>query len=638
MIRCRALGPCVVTVDGAEPPAELQWKKHLALLIYLARSPHHARTREHLIGVLWGDRPEASARHSLREAVHVLRRAAGGGVEADAELVRLADGTVELDVEQLEALAAREDWEAAAALAGGEFLEGFSVPDAPPFEDWLAAERTAWRRRTVDVLLARAQQLLRGGRPAESAEHARRALALDPVSEPAAAAAMLALALAGERAHALATFERFAEHLRADMGGEPGDDLHRLAERVRLERTWRLPPEADAAIRRGAESRRAPLVGRGEELTALITAWEHCRRDRTAAVAFVDGDPGVGKTRLAEEVLARARLAGAAAAAARAVAADRTEPGSALAGLANGGLLEAPGIAAAPPEALAALAARLPAWGDRFPEARRAAPSPIGRAFTDVLRACADEQPVLLVLDDAHWADGESLLAMDAAVRDLAAFPVFALLTAAPYAERAELDSLRARLGRDVRGCSVRLEALSTEQLRTLTCWAMPDYDDDAVDRLTRRVAADSAGLPLLAVELLHAVALGLDLKRSERAWPAAHHTLDQSLPGDLAAGVVAAIRMGYRRLSKPAQTLLAAASVLDDRVSAQVLERATGLTAGDAAAALDELEWQRWLVAEGRGYGFVARIVRDVVARDMLTEGQRRRLIDAARGTLLPA
>ena len=94
---------------------------------------------------------------------------------------------------------------------------------------------------------------------------------------------------------------------------------------------------------------------------------------------------------------------------------------------------------------------------------------------------------------------------------------------------------------------------------------------------------------------------------------------------------VAAAVRVGFRRLSRDAQTVLAAASVLGDRVGAQPLEQATDLETDAVAAALDELEWQRWLSAEPRGYSFVARVVRDVVARDMLTPGQRQRILGAA-------
>ena len=641
MIHCRTLGPVEVTVDGGEPPAELLWRKHLALLVYLARSPRRTRTREHLIGVLWGDRPEPAARHSLREAVHVLRSAAGeAGVATEGEQVRLAEGTVELDVERLEARSGAGDWAGAAALAGGEFLEGFSIPGAQEFEDWLGAERAAWRGRSVEVLGKRAQELARSGHPAEAAALARRALAQDPLSDTAAAAAVQALALAGERGAALETYADFVARLKAQVGGAPSEPLVALAERVRSEKAWRLPAGIEPAQRRGAESRRTPLVGRERELTALMTLWDTCRSAPRATVAFLGGDAGTGKTRLAEEILARARLAGAATAQARAVPADADEAWSALTGLANGGLLEAPGLAAASPASLAAFASRLPDWADRFAEARRAAPAPPAQALTDLLRAASGEQPLVVLLDDAQWSDRDSLLALGAAVRDLERAPLLLVLTAAPFPPREELDQIKARIPRDIPGASLTVAPLGAEPLRALAAWALPTYGAADLERLTRRVGADSAGLPLLAVELLHAVALGLDLHGAAAAhpWPAAHQTLDQSLPGDLPDAVVAAIRIGFRRLSKDAQAVLAAASVLGDRVSAQVVARATKLDAAHAAAALDELEWQRWLTAEARGYAFVARIVRDVVARDMLTEGQRLRLLEAAgAGTAAP-
>jgi DNA-binding SARP family transcriptional activator len=76
MIAIKALGPPLVTVDGADPPAELMWRKHLALLVYLARSPR-GRSRDHLIGLLWPEKDETKSRHSLNEALRVIRRVAG---------------------------------------------------------------------------------------------------------------------------------------------------------------------------------------------------------------------------------------------------------------------------------------------------------------------------------------------------------------------------------------------------------------------------------------------------------------------------------------------------------------------------------------------------------------------------------
>jgi predicted ATPase len=192
-----------------------------------------------------------------------------------------------------------------------------------------------------------------------------------------------------------------------------------------------------------------------------------------------------------------------------------------------------------------------------------------------------------------------------------------------------EIDQLRARIGRDLTGAAVSLGPLRIAELRELARRVLPRFDEVEVDRVARRVALDSAGIPLLAVELLRAVALGMDLAGISGAWPEPLKTLDQTLPGDLPTAVVSAIRVGFGRLSRGARTVLAAASVLEDRVRVDVLARATDVSQAELIEALDELEWHRWLVSEPRGYEFTARIVRQVVARDMLTPGQRRRVLE---------
>jgi DNA-binding SARP family transcriptional activator len=629
MIHCRTLGPIDITLDGAAPPPGLLWRKNLALLVYLARSPKRTRTREHLTGLLWGDKPEGAARHSLREAIRVLRRAAGeDGLTTPQEQVRLAEGMVRLDLEEFEALEREGDWGGAAALIGGEFLEGFSVPDASGFEDWLGAERLTWRGRCVAALANHAEALLARGNAQEAGHAATRALALDGGSNAAVCAALRALALAGDRTGALARYEEFLRRLE-EAGATPDTETASLAARVRAERVWRLSDEVPTDAQHGAELRRAPLVGREGELARIVETFTTCARTRHAAATIIEADAGLGKSRLAEEVMARARLAGAATAAVRAVEADLDHPGSGALGLARGGLLEAGGTPAASPTALAAFAAEVPEWRDRF-GAPRSEAIPMGRALAQVLPAIAEEQPLAVLVDDAQWVDRDSLLALVAALRDAASLPLFVLLAAQPHPRRTELDDLRSRLGRDVPGSTLVLKPLDGAALRRLAAWAIPEYGEPELDRLARRVAVDSAGLPLLAVELLHAVALGLDLGTITGAWPEPYKTLDQTLPAELPEAVVGAIRVGFRRLTQRAQQVLAAAAVLDDRVSVTRLEHATSLDAQQVITALDELEWQRWLAADPRGYSFVARIVREVVGRDMLTEGQRQRVLES--------
>ncbi|PYO82353.1 MAG: hypothetical protein DMD65_09065 [Gemmatimonadetes bacterium] len=201
MIVCRTLGPVSVEVDGAGAPTELMWRKNIALVVYLARSPKRARTRDHLIGVFWGDKPQDDARHSLNQAVGTLRPYMGeGGLDSDAAQVRLNPGAVQLDVDLLEGFVAAGDHRRAAALIQGDFLEGFGIKGASEFENWLTAERAHWKRRSVDVLVRCCDQLLATGALADATQAAQGGLERDSHSDTTVRAVMRCLALAGDRA------------------------------------------------------------------------------------------------------------------------------------------------------------------------------------------------------------------------------------------------------------------------------------------------------------------------------------------------------------------------------------------------------------------------------------------------------
>ncbi len=285
MITCRVLGPVEIVVDGGPAPGELLWRKNLALLLYLARSPKRTRSRDHLVGLLWGEKPESSAKHSLNEAMRVVRKYSDtDALESEGGQVRLAPDVVQLDVEQLEGLVDDEDWSGASTLIAGEFMEGFSVPGCSEFEDWLYAERVGLRGRCVEVLVNLAARLTDAGEVREAIAAAQRALALDPTAEMAAQAAMRNLAISGDRAGALELYDAFVARLEAEIGIEPDEEIQELAERVRRERTWKLPETPAAGRNVGGESRRAPLLGREAELGQLLEAWAVCRDQGRAAV------------------------------------------------------------------------------------------------------------------------------------------------------------------------------------------------------------------------------------------------------------------------------------------------------------------------------------------------------------------
>lgn len=625
VVHAQVLGPARVTVNGADAPPELLWRKHLALLIYLARSPRGTRTREHLIGILWSDRDEKSARHSLSEGLRVLRRVLGEArVRADVDQVALEPGAVTLDCDEFSARCIAADWAGAAALVQGEFLEGLAVPDANEFESWVAAERIAWRARGVEALTRWAEASLAAGAAEDARAATLRALALDPTAESAARVAMRALALAGDRAAALDIGARVAAALRERLGAELAPETQRLMNRVREARVGRRVAAAPSGTRP-----RPPLVGREDARARLDASW---RRVATGSgeLILIEGEPGEGKTRLVDELLDRARLEDATVAACRAVPSDAATVWSGLAGLLAGGLTAAPGLAGAPPASLAALGALDPELGTRFP-ATGGALDPSG-AFAAAVRAAAEELPVLLAIDDAQHLDEATANALPRLARDLRERRVLIVLCVAAGGSRLDwVEELRAHLGRELRGDVIRLERLDAGALATLARWWLPRYDEEEIARITRRLERDTAGVPLLATAVLEAVADGFRLSPDSPAWPGERRTLVDTLPGDLPPAVIGAVCLQFRQLPDGAQRVLGAAAALDERMDALSLVRATGLAGGDVDEALDRLEWDRWLASDARGYAFAAPIVRAILLQEMVAPGQVRRYRAAA-------
>src|SRR6266850_985511 len=151
-LELRCFGPPTARVDGKDPPPELLWRKHLALLIYLALSPNRARTRDHLRGLLWPEKDEGYARRSLNEAVRRLRRRLGADrLRSQGDSLELSDEGLTVDVLQIAA---------GKATPAGDFLEGFNVDGCQLFEEWASNERERVRFQVLAGLVEAGEQKL----------------------------------------------------------------------------------------------------------------------------------------------------------------------------------------------------------------------------------------------------------------------------------------------------------------------------------------------------------------------------------------------------------------------------------------------------------------------------------------------
>lgn len=616
VVTARLLGPPEIRIDGTPAPVELLWRKNLALCLILWNAPGRRASRDSLLSMLWADRSESAARHSLNEALRVMRRGFGTeSLESTGSMLSWTEPP-ELDTD-LFARLERNDPEAAAILVAGAYCEGLVLDDAPDFDGWLDAERTRWRGRMVDVVVRAARAREDRGDADAASTLARRAVAVDPNSNVAVRALIRSLWLAGDRSAAIAAGTAFATHLRQDLGLPPDLETTELLSRIGRDRRsagWRTLHQPAS---------RPPLIGYQAELGALR------RPDRSAGarLAVVVGPPGSGRSRLLEECVARAELASITVALLRAVPADGSHLDAAALGLANAGLASAPGVATAPPRAIATLVAHSTLWQERFPEMSSAEPLALRDAFAQLVVALSSERPLLLAIDDVDRLHPDELRWLLALLRNVAGHDIGLLVTATVGDASSAMDEMLRAVGHGFPGVVCCLEPVTVTVLAGLVDWAVPTWSDASRDRLTRRLHAESGGLCGIATEVLLAVQRGMSLETIEE-WPALDQTFDATLPGALPEPLVAAVRLSFRRLDEETQNMARIAALLEEPFSVTELGLLAEIT--DPAVCercLDVLERERWLVSDTRGYSFAARAKRRLVQSEMMTPGHRRRL-----------
>jgi DNA-binding SARP family transcriptional activator/tetratricopeptide (TPR) repeat protein len=489
VLRVRLLGELEAEVGTGLVPAPAS-RPAAQLLAWLALHPGD-HPRGALAARFWPDVLDTSARASLRSAVWALRRALGpegAALVATRERVGLR---CETDLAAFEARLDSGELEAAVALCPAPLLAGFD-------DDWVLETRDRVNERLAEALGALAES---APTPEAAVAHARRRLALDPLDEAAARDLMARLAVTGDRAGAFSVYDRLGERLRTQLGVAPAASTREAAARLRADAG---PPEP------GGTRPRADgpgLIGRDAELRILLAA------SGTGGLAVLSGEGGIGKTRLAREVLERAAANGARTAACGALELGGPAPFTLWAELLRrlAATLPPPEPGAGWPEELAVIASSLPrrlgrlAGGPPAPIAPELARARLFEAAVEAIEhACAD-RPLVLLFEDVHLADAASLELLAYTARRFAGLPVLALLTRRHTPARPDVDAL-----------------LSTHRARgdalvELDLPPLPRADIDALVRSIAPLEADAReqliaaaeGNPLLAVESARAASDG---------------------------------------------------------------------------------------------------------------------------------
>ena len=625
-----------------------QTRKVLALLIYLVmeRGMH---SRESLMTLLWPESPPQSAAASLRVTLSRLRQAlqqAGDLLISEAGNVAFnSNHSVNLDLDLLHT-AALEDkppdvLEFILDIDRGEFLEGFSLPDTPTFENWISVQRETCLRWLETIYDRLSQHQLSIHDSTKAVETSSRWVTRGPLSEQAYRRLMAAQAMNGQRPAALLTYHQLQETLKKELGIQPGRETVLLANNIEQGRvgTERLASlsrigRITSIDRQG--SIKLPFVGRTEEHGRLVKAFYQIGREKARAVILI-GAAGVGKTRLINAFKDWAVLEE-----------PETEVWQGQAFETGGRLAFQPVVEAlrirldqmnAPEDLLedvwlAEMSQLMPELRARYPDL----PLPLtgdanfvrSRLFEAIAvlgNQLAVRHPAVLILDDMQWADADTLdlvLYLTRRWSEMKA-PILLLMTVRQEAYAADVD-LREWLTRLERGTSltrILLDSLNGAAVEELIAvLAGVKVGKAAISSFAAWLWAETRGLPFFIEALLQmfieqGVLVSVDENQTINNFPTALEYVRSVARVPLPPGVREVIRARLEQHSKEAGALLLAAAVSGRACTFQRLCQIADLAETNAMEALEALLDGRLLAerpSDRRPYTLAHDYIREVV------------------------
>ena len=550
----RILGALEVIHAGG--PLEIGAAKERSLLAQLVLRANQTVSRDRLIDVAWGENPPATARTTLNTYVCHLRAAFDSAAPGWGQVLvtRSSGYALAIDNDQVDAarfermvdegrwaLAAGDATAAASTLTRAlQLWRGDALADFA-FESWARPEAIRLEELRISATEDWVEAKLASGQSHELVGELRQLVSEHPLRERLWGQLMVALYRCGRQGEALRSF---ADLRRIPLGGAgprakpwssaTGAGRPQPAELSRRSLGSRARPKPTAVAPRvplaGPLSRTndLPLHGRKAEHDVLARCWEQARAGQRQFV-LVSGEPGIGKSRLVTGFAAAAHAEGATALYGRCEE-ELGVPYQPFIEVLRHYVLTCPErelcefvdthgseVARVVP-ALARRVPNLPAPRPADPDTERFR---LFEAVVSALAVAAGARPVVLVLDDLHWASAPTLLLLKHLLR---ATPPMALLVIGTYREN-ELDAdhplwkLRADLWREPGVERLRLEGLSAEEVVTLVADAAGGTLAASGMNMAEAIGQETGGNPFYVIEMVrHLVEIGA-VRPSEVGW-----------------------------------------------------------------------------------------------------------------------
>lgn len=500
-------------INYNQQPVAISRRKSRALVYYLA-AQSHPLTRDHLLTFFWPDHDRPTAQQNLRATLYGLRKTFGALLVVDEDTIALAAQTG-VDARLFEAQLAAPGATLASlketlALYRGDFLHGFTLPDLPEFDDWAMMERERYRRLAVSGLtrlshLYESQQNFRA-----ALETLDQALAFDSLQEDLQRLALRWHYLAGDRAGAIRRYENFRQLLSNEMGVPPMEETRTLYDAIITDtlspEVWPIPSPltlGKGKVRLTSTITALPFVGRETELQKLSELAAGSK------LVLIEGEPGIGKSRLLEQFI-QSQPKSALVLTGQARELESTLPYHPIIEALRDALLHCDWSTLRlnlnlpliwQTEAARLLPELAPAGHDPAVLTHATDEIRLWEGLSQFVLALARQLPLILALDDLHWADSSTLGLLNYLIRKAGQnrAPIFFVAIARPAEPRSALATLLAGLMREGRLERLNLNRLSPVEITALARQLSPTQTQPLTDWLVQR----SEGNPFILAELV---------------------------------------------------------------------------------------------------------------------------------------
>jgi DNA-binding SARP family transcriptional activator len=605
--------------NGENHALELGSPLTRSLLAYLLLHREQPSDRRRLAFMFWSRGTESAARRNLRQYLHRMRQALEG-VDFDDDLILTTGTTVQinpaadiwLDVDSFRYLT-RPDANVNELTEGIALYRGDLLDDL--YEDWCTDQRHELRLRFLQSLDRLSNLLQDEYRTEEALEVARKWVMAEPFDETAHRRLMSLYVALGKRNQALQHYQELKEQLASELGTEPLPETQTFVEMIQMGTVRRGEP-APALVPQEKTSinpPKLPLVGRQSELGTIHTAWEQAQKGGGRFI-LLTGDSGIGKTRLLHEYLLAADSKSTLQSLCHEVesmvayAPLRGVLHNLLARLSENELLDLqPWLTALTPVLpdLRRQFESLPLWQ---PDRREKVQTP--EAITQLLLHLTKGDgthatPILLALDDLHWADSLTWELLDALTHRLADLPLVLVGSCRLEDLPPEQERLLRALRRKDAFLHLPLERLSLDESETLAKYLLDDTSYDSY--FFQRLYQETEGNPFFIIEGIRS------LRESPHPARLPFGGGQERGAANLPPPIQSLIEARLDRLDVQSQELLAIAAAIGRAFTFSLLQEVSEDPAKEVIAAIEEWQ-QKGLVTENNdGYDFSHDKIRQV-------------------------